>query len=92
MPDTIVSYPHVVVIGSQVYIGGGTTRAVMVYDIYDDEMNELPPLDYKYYGMTAHNSQLVVVGGWHTTQLGRRQINFLFGTLSVVFGPTPTHP
>ena len=65
MPDTIVSYPHVVVIGSQVYIGGGNARAVMVYDIHDDEMNKLPPLDYKYYGMTAHNSQLVVVGGWH---------------------------
>ena len=65
MPVGIGQNPHVVVIGSQVYIGGGTTRAVMVYDIYDDEMNELPPLDYEFYGMTAHNSQLVVVGGRH---------------------------
>ena len=65
MPVGIDTYPHVVVIGSQVYIGGWNVRAVMVYDIYDDEMNELPPLDYQYYGMTAHNSQLVVVGGRH---------------------------
>ena len=65
MPFGIGQYPRVVVIGSQVYIGGGDARVVMVYDIYDDEMNELPPLDYEYYGMTAHNSQLVVVGGWH---------------------------
>ena len=65
MPVEIGQYPRVVVIGSQVYIGGQNARAVMVYDIYDDEMNELPPLDYVFYGMTAHNSQLVVVGGWH---------------------------
>ena len=65
MPVEIGQYPCVVVIGSQVYIGGENARAVMVYDIYDDEMNELPPLDYMYYGMTAHNSQLVVVGGMH---------------------------
>ena len=65
MPVGIGQYPCVVVIGSQVYIGGGNTRAVMVYDVYDDEMNELPPLDYQYCGMTAHNSQLVVVGGQH---------------------------
>ena len=62
-------YPNVVIIGSQVYIGGGNARAVMVYDIYDDEMNKLPPLDYEYYGMTAHNSQLVVVGGTHHSTL-----------------------
>ena len=65
MPVEIGQYPHVVVIGSQVYIGGGSARAVMVYDIYDDEKNELPPHDYQCYGMTAHNSQLVVVGGRH---------------------------
>ena len=65
MPVGIDTYPHVVVIGSQVYIGGEDARAVMVYDIYDDEMNELPPLNYKHYGMTAHNSQLVLVGGRH---------------------------
>ena len=65
MPVGIGQYPCVVVIGSQVYIGGGNAQAVMVYDIYDNEMNELPPLDYQHYGMTAHNSQLVVVGGQH---------------------------
>ena len=64
MPFEILQYPCVVVIESKVYIGGGNVRAVMVYDIYD-EMNELPPLDYEYYGMTAHNSQLVLVGGRH---------------------------
>ena len=67
MPDGIGQYPCVVVIGSQVYIGGGNARVVVVYDIYDDEMNELPPLNYQYYGMTAHNSQLVVVGGTHNS-------------------------
>ena len=75
MPVEIGQYPCVVVIGSQVYIGGGNARAVMVYDIYDYEMNELPPLDYMYYGMTAHNSQLVVVGGWH--HLIRKKTNEL---------------
>ena len=69
MPVGIGQYPRVVVIGSKVYIGGEDARAVMVYDIYDDEMNELPPLDYQYYGMTAHNSQLVVVGGRHHSTL-----------------------
>ena len=69
MPVKICQYPRVVVIGSQVYIGGGNARAVMVYDIHDDEMNELPPLDYQNYGMIAHNSQLVVVGGTHHSTL-----------------------
>ena len=69
MPVEIVSYPRVVVIECKVYIGGGNARAVMVYDIYDNEMNKLPPLDYKYCGMTAHNSQLVVVGGMHHSTL-----------------------
>ena len=65
MPVEIGSYSRVVVIESKIYIGGGNARAVIVYDIYDDEMNKLPRLDYKYYCMTAHNSQLVVVGGQH---------------------------
>ena len=66
MPVGIGQYPRVVVIGSKVYIEGEKARAVMVYyDIYDNEMIKLPPLDYQYYGMTAHNSQLVVVGGMH---------------------------
>ena len=69
MPVETGFYSHVVVIGSKIYIGGNNVRAVMVYDIYDDEMNKLPPLNCKYYGMTAHNSQLVVVGGRHRLTL-----------------------
>ena len=65
MPVGIATYPRVVVIGSKVYIGGRDARAVMVYDVREDEMKELPSLDYQHYGMTAHNSQLVVVGGTH---------------------------
>ena len=88
MPFGIGQYPHVVVIGSQVYIGGGDARAVMVYDIYDDEMNELPPLDYMCYGMTAHNSQLVVVGGWHPSALKKTNKLSVWDTERSVW----THP
>ena len=88
MPVGIDIYPHAVVIGSQVYIGGWNVRAVMVYDIYDDEMNELPPLDYQCYGMTAHNSQLVVVGGRHHSSYKNTNVLSVWDTERSVW----THP
>ena len=62
-------YPRVIAIGRKIYIG--SVNVIQVYDTYNDDVKELPSLNYLCYGMTAHNSQLVVVGGersqYHTT-------------------------
>lgn len=64
-------YPKAVVINGHVYLGGGASSSpeeeciVMVYNIARDVWKELPPHEYLRFGMTAHNLQLVLVGGIH---------------------------
>lgn len=58
-----------VVIGDNVYIGGGDgytnlqSQMVMVYEINSGSWATLPHYDKKWFGMAAVNDQLVLVGG-----------------------------
>ena len=68
MPFHMTNNIQAVVIGDNVYVGGGYTRSmnmgvVMVYSIGTKSWRRLPPQKSKYFGMTAVNNQLVLVGG-----------------------------
>ena len=58
-----------VVLGNQVYIGGGEAGSgseectVMVYDIQRDTYSTLPQYKAMYFAMTTHNNRLVLAGG-----------------------------
>jgi hypothetical protein len=57
-----------VVIGDNVYVGGGYTSAgnkytVMVYSLASGSWSKLPPHTTQWFGMVAVNNQLVLVGG-----------------------------
>ena len=58
-----------VVIGDNVYVGGGSTLfdenccTVMVYSLASGSWSKLPPHETKWFGMAAVNDQLVLVGG-----------------------------
>ena len=57
---------HAVVIRRRVYVGGGygnEATVVMVYDPHSDQWSQLPPYQFKKFGMAAVNDQLVLVGG-----------------------------
>ena len=69
MPVEMKNHIHTVVIGDNVYVGGGWTRSVtgivhvMVYSLDTGSWRELPQYKSDFFGMTAMNNQLVVVGG-----------------------------
>ena len=58
-----------VVIGDNVYVGGGNTRSdetsgtVMVYSLDTGSWRTLPPYESQWFGMAVANNQLVLVGG-----------------------------
>ena len=60
-----------VVIGDNVYVGGGFTLSVrnggivMVYALRTRSWRALPPYGNQFFGMTAMNNQLILVGGMH---------------------------
>ena len=62
-----------VVLGNNVYVGGGSTGGdcnelectVMVYDITTDQYSTLPQYDAMYFAMTSLNSQFVLAGGYN---------------------------
>ena len=68
-----------VVIGSDVYVGGGggeDENSVVVYSLETRTWRTLPPYERKWFGMAVVNNQLVLVGGlststrWVTNVLG----------------------
>ena len=66
MPNGMGSPIQAVVIGSDVYVGGGggeNEDTVMVYSLQTGTWRTLPPYESKYYGMAVVNNQLVLVGG-----------------------------
>ena len=69
MPFGMSGSIHTVVIGGNVYVGGGyntlrTNKAtVMVYSLPTGLWSTLPPYESQYFGMVAMNNQLVLVGG-----------------------------
>ena len=70
MPFPMSSSIQAVVVGGNVYVGGGfcdkgeTFKAtVMVHSLHTGSWSTLPPYQMKYFGMAAVNNQLVLVGG-----------------------------
>ena len=69
MPYSMSSAIQAIVIGDNVYVGGGATLSnentytVMVYSLASGSWSELPPHETQYFGMAAVNNKLVLVGG-----------------------------
>ena len=68
MPYRMSTTIQAVVIGDNVYVGGGLTPSenngiVMVYSLATGSWRTLPPSETMWFGMAAVNNQLVLVGG-----------------------------
>ena len=69
MPYSMSNGIQAVVIGDNVYVGGGLTTfiedgcTVMVYSLASGSWSKLPPHETQWFGMAAVNNQLVLVGG-----------------------------
>ena len=69
MPYGMTNCIQAVVIGDNVYVGGGfslfveNSCAVMVYSLASGSWSKLSPQETRYFGMAAVNNQLVRVGG-----------------------------
>ena len=66
MPNEMGGTIQAVVIGSDVYVGGGrgqNAATVMVYSLQTGTWRTLPPYESYYFGMAVVNNQLVLVGG-----------------------------
>ena len=69
MPNEMGGGIQAVVIGSDVYVGGGECQnaaTVMVYSLQTRTWRTLPPYESWSFGMAVVNNQLVLVGGWST--------------------------
>ena len=78
MPNGMGGAIQAVVIGSDVYVGGGSGRnaeTVMVYSLQTRTWRTLPPYESCLFGMAVVNNQLVLVGGLSTST--RRVTNVL---------------
>ena len=66
MPNGMGYGIQAVVIGSNVYVGGGegqNEETVMVYSLQTGTWRTLPPYESRWFGMAVVNNQLVLVGG-----------------------------
>jgi hypothetical protein len=69
MPWGMSESIQAIVIGDNVYVGGGLTpsakngRIVMVYSLASGSWSKLPPHKTQWFGMAAVNNQLVLIGG-----------------------------
>ena len=69
LPYGMYGYPQVVVLGENLYIGGGLAssdskaQTVVIYDPKKDSFDTLLTYPCKWFSMTAVNNQLVLVGG-----------------------------
>ena len=70
MPYSMAGNIQAVVIGSDVYVGGGdnlNAGTVMVYSLQTGTWRTLPPYENRIFGMAVVNNQLVLVGGVSTS-------------------------
>ena len=73
MPFGMRGSIQAIVIGNNVYVGGGYSivpedrATVMVYSLETGSWRTLPPYESQYFGMAAVNNQLVLVGGRSTS-------------------------
>ena len=69
MPFGMAENIQAIVIGDNIYVGGGFTwsinknHVVMTYTLSTGSWRTLPPCESKYFGMAAVNNQLLLVGG-----------------------------
>ena len=69
MPFSMTNHVQAVVIGANVYVGGGfaeidkDARSVLVYALRTGSWTTLPQYENRAFGMAALNNQLVLVGG-----------------------------
>ena len=72
MPYSMSSTIQTIVIGDNIYIGGGATLSnentytVIVYSLASGSWSKLPPHETQWFGMAAVNNQLILVGGVST--------------------------
>ena len=73
MPFGMLESIQAVVIGDNIYVGGGYNNnrrsigtIVMVYSLNTELWSTLPPYEIEYFGMAAVSNQLVLVGGRKT--------------------------
>ena len=89
MPFGMSNHIQAVIIGGNVYVGGGfnfkNERIMLVYTVHTGLWGTLPPYESKWFGMAAVNNQLVLVGGVHPSTYKRTNI---LG----VWNQTWTHP
>ena len=91
MPSRMGGTIQAVVIGSDVYVGGGfggNQETVMVYSLRTGTWRTLPPYEYKWFGMAVVNNQLVLVGGRSTST---RKVTTVMGVWDEE-SQTWTHP
>ena len=91
MPNGMRDGIRAVVIGSDVYVGGGNGRnpeTVMVYSLQTGTWRTLPPYETRWFGMAVVNNQLVLVGGQSTSTGQVTNVLGLWGERS----QTWTHP
>ena len=94
LPFVMTHHLQAVVIGDNVYVGGGNTNitedkgTVMVYSLDTGSWRTLPPYESEWFGMAAVNNQLVLVGG---IVISNQKVTSLLGMWDE--GPcTWTHP
>ena len=91
MPNGMRDGIQAVVIGSDVYVGGGegqNAATVMVYSLQTGTWRTLPPYESRYFGMAVVNNQLVLVGGQSKSTRQVTNVLGLWGERS----QTWTHP
>ena len=75
MPFGMTDYIQSVVVQGRVYVGGGFAvkkhEIVMEYNTSSAKWAELPQYQARFFGMTAINNQLVLVGGWDTDRYSK---------------------
>ena len=73
MPFGMDSGIQAVMVGDDVYVGGGLSISsgdtVMVYSLQTESWRTLPPCGCHYFGMAVINNQLVLVGGVSTCRV-----------------------
>ena len=92
MPFGMSSPTQAVMIGGNIYVGGGgsfkNNQTVIVYTFHTRSWRTLPPYDCEWFGMAAVNNQLVLVGGSHPPTYKKANVLRVWNETS----QTWTHP